>query len=159
MTPDVRLRPVASADLDALFEFARDPDSVRMAAFTAKDPNDRAAFDAHWKRLLGDPTVRARTLVVDGAVVGSVVGFTAGGDRLVAYWIGRAHWGRGVATAALAAFVAEETTRPLFAWVAKDNAGSIRVLEKSGFRVVGGGRGFANARGAEIDELRMRLDA
>jgi len=25
-----------------------------MAAFTAKDPSDRAAFDAHWKKLMGD---------------------------------------------------------------------------------------------------------
>jgi RimJ/RimL family protein N-acetyltransferase len=34
----------------------------------------------------------------------------------------------------------------------------VRVLEKCGFKVVGEGRGFANARGAEIDELVLRLD-
>ena len=41
---------------------------------------------------------------------------------------------------------------------ALDNNGSIRVLEKCGFAVVDTGRGFANARGVEIDEVVMRLD-
>ena len=43
----VSLRPVEDADLDALFDQMRDPESVWMAAFTARDPDDRAAFDAH----------------------------------------------------------------------------------------------------------------
>jgi len=157
--PDLRLRPVQPADLDVLFEFGRDAESVRMAAFTSKDPSDRAAFDAHWTRLLADPTVLARTVVADGAVVGSVASFVLDGQREVTYWIGRPHWGRGRATQALAAFLALETTRPLFARAAKDNAGSIRVLSKCGFRLVGEGRWFSNARGAEIDEVILRLDA
>jgi hypothetical protein len=41
----VALRPVDDSDLDVLFEQVRDPESVRMAAFTAADPDDRAAFD------------------------------------------------------------------------------------------------------------------
>ena len=45
--PGVSLRPVEDADLDALFDQMRDPESVWMAAFTARDPDDRAAFDAH----------------------------------------------------------------------------------------------------------------
>jgi hypothetical protein len=54
---------VTPGDLDVLFEFGRDGESVRMAAFTSKDPDDRAAFDAHWTKLLADPTVRVRTIV------------------------------------------------------------------------------------------------
>ena len=69
----------------------------------------------------------------DGVVVGNVVSWEHEGEREVGYRIGREHWGRGVATAALAAFVAEVTERPLFAHVANTNAGSIRVLEKCGF--------------------------
>ena len=42
---------------------------------------------------------------------------------------------------------------------AADNAASARVLAKCGFRVVGEARGFANARGEEIDELEFELDA
>ncbi|CAM5241416.1 hypothetical protein SHIRM173S_09754 [Streptomyces hirsutus] len=45
------------------------------------------------------------------------------------------------------------TERPLHARVAADNAGSLRVLEKCGFRVVARETGYAPARGAETDEL------
>ena len=41
--------------------------------------------------------------------------------------------------------------------VAKDNLGSRRVLEKRGFAIVGEARGFANARGEEIEELVLEL--
>jgi len=51
----------------------------------------------------------------------------------VSYWIGREFWGRGVATAALAALVAEIKERPLHAFVPEHNVGSIRVLEKCEF--------------------------
>jgi RimJ/RimL family protein N-acetyltransferase len=76
----------------------------------------------------------------------------------VTYWIGRTHWGKGVATCALRAFLDLETTRPLYAAAAADNIGSLRVLEKCGFRVVGGGRGFSHARRQEVDEVNLRLD-
>ena len=45
--PMVELRPVETSDLDAIFDQMRDPVSVRMAAFTTEEPNDRVAFDAH----------------------------------------------------------------------------------------------------------------
>src|SRR5262249_40097648 len=69
------------------------------------------------------------------------------------YWVGRDHWGRGVATRALAAFVGGLAARPLYARAAADNMASIRALEKCGFVLVGRERGFANARGAEIEEV------
>lgn len=67
-----------------------------------------------------------------------------------------AHWGKGIATRALAAFLDLETRRPLEARVAQDNRASLRVLEKNGFSVVGTDRFFANARGEEIDEYVLR---
>lgn len=151
------LRDVRDEDLDVLFEYWRDPESNRMAAFTAADPSDRAAFDARWARLRADPDVTNRTIVVDGEVVGTIGSWTQDGRREVTYWLGREHWGKGIATRALAAFLAIETARPLHAAAAADNAGSIRVLEKCGFIHVGGGRGFANARGEEVDEIFLVL--
>lgn len=130
MTARVLLRDVAEADLDALFEHQRDPESVRMAAFP---PRERAAFDAHWTRILADATVTAKAIVVDGQVVGSALSFLDGERRLVGYWIDRAHWGKGIATAALARFLELVEARPLYAHVAADNLGSIRVLERCGF--------------------------
>jgi RimJ/RimL family protein N-acetyltransferase len=158
MTSDIVLRDVTPADLDGLFEFGRDPAAVQMAAFTHKDPSDRAAFDAHWARLFADATIRKKVVLLDGAVVGSIASWGRLGERELTYWIDRAHWGKGIATKALAALLREETTRPMLARAAKDNAGSIRVLEKCGFKLVEEGRWFANARGAEIDELLLRLE-
>ena len=70
-------------------------------------------------------------------VVGSVGSWQDETGRMLAYWIGRRYWGRGIATEAVAVFLDLETTRPLHATVAEHNVGSRRVLEKSGFRLVG----------------------
>ena len=53
----IALRPVADEDLDALFEQMRDPEGVRMAAFTTEDPDDRNAFDAHMARVRSSPDI------------------------------------------------------------------------------------------------------
>lgn len=160
MTDDLLLREVIESDLPLFFRFQLDPDANHMAAFTARDPGDRAAFDAHWKKILADPTTTNRTIVLHGQVVGSVASYLEAGEPEVTYWIDRAWWGRGVATRALAAFLARvDPRRPIHARVAKDNLGSRRVLEKCGFRVTGEDRGFANARGAEIEELLLVLPA
>ena len=45
---DIILRDVIDSDLAIFFEHQQEPEAVWMAAFTAKDPSDRAAFDAHW---------------------------------------------------------------------------------------------------------------
>ena len=151
------LRDVRDDDLDVLFEHWTDPEANRMAAFTAENPSDRAAFDARWARLRANETVRALTIELDGEVVGTVSSWDSDGQREVTYWIGREHWGKGIATRALGEFLQVETTRPLRAAAAKDNLGSIRVLEKCGFERIGEGRGFANARGEEIDEVILEL--
>jgi RimJ/RimL family protein N-acetyltransferase len=156
---EVALRPVHDSDLPVFFRLTNDPESVRMAAFTAKDPTDRDAFDAHWKRIRARDDVLNRTILVDGDVVGSVAVYGEPDEREVTYWIDRAYWGKGIATAALRDLLAEAPERPVHARVAADNAGSRRVLEKCGFRVSGHDRGFANARGEEIDELVLTLDS
>ncbi|MEH0422301.1 GNAT family N-acetyltransferase [Streptomyces sp. B21-083] len=155
---DVVLREVHDSDLPVFFRQTNDPESLRMAAFTAKDPTDRAAFDAHWERIRASSNV-LRTVLVDGDVVGSAAVYGELGAREVTYWIDRSYWGRGIATAALRALVAEVPDRPLHARAAADNTGSLRVLEKCGFRVSGHDRGFAQARDAEIDEVVLTLDA
>ena len=153
----VTLRPVSIHDLPVFFEQQLDADANRMAAFTARDPADRAAFDAHWARILVDEAVRLRTIMLGGAIAGNIAHFEQCGRPSVSYWIAREHWGKGVATAALTAFLAEIEVRPLYARAANDNVGSLRVLEKCGFVVYGRERGFANARGEEIDELMLEL--
>lgn len=154
---DIRLRDVEAADLPAFFEQQLDPEANRMAAFTTKDPADEDAFRAHWDRLLGSETVVRRTVLLDGQVAGHVLSFEQEGKREVTYWLGKEYWGRGVATGALQEFLGHETTRPLYARAAKDNAGSIRVLQKCGFEITGEDRGFSNARGEETEEFILML--
>lgn len=156
---DVTLRPVEDADLDALFSFMRDPESVWMAAFTARDPDDRAAFDAHWSKVRADPTCLLLAVVGDGRVVGMAGSFVMEGDQEVTYWIDREVWGQGVASRALALLVEMVPVRPLHARVASDNAGSLKVLTNAGFTKVGTDTGYATARKAEIEEVVLRLDS
>jgi len=127
---NIRLREVESGDLPLFFVHQQDPVAVEMVAFTSRD---RAAFDQHWAKILADPTSLIRTVVADGEVAGNILSFNREGEREVGYWIDRAWWGRGVATAALSAFLRLEQTRPLHAGVAKHNLASIRVLQKCGF--------------------------
>lgn len=152
------LREVADEDLPIFFEHQRDPEAVHMAAFTAKDPADRSTFLAHWQRIRNAATVIARTIIADGEVAGSVMSYEEDGRGEVTYWLGKEFWGRGLATRALAKFLAEvNPSRPLSARAAKDNVGSLRVLQKCGFLVIGEEKGFANARGEEIEELLFEL--
>lgn len=158
VTGDLGLREVLESDLPMIFEYECDPEAVQMAAFTAENPSDQDAFMAHWKHILVAPTVSARSIVRGEEVLGSVLSYEESGNPEVTFWIGRQYWGQGIATEALTLFLGTvDTRRPMRARAAKDNAGSLRVLEKCGFRVTGEARGFANARGAEIDELELEL--
>jgi RimJ/RimL family protein N-acetyltransferase len=155
---EVALRLIEDADLDALFDQMRDPEAVRMAAFTAKDPDDRGAFDTHMSKVRAahDTTLRAVTL--DGRLVGSISSFVMAGDTEITYWIDRAVWGRGVAGRALALLLDRVRVRPLHARAASDNLGSIRVLRRAGFTIIGTETAYAPARNAEIEETILRLD-
>jgi RimJ/RimL family protein N-acetyltransferase len=151
---NVQLRDVEPQDLPLFFEHQRDPVAVEMVMFNSRD---RAEFDQHWAKLLADETNLKKTIVVSGLLAnafgavsaenvastvsaenqisGYIGSWTSEGKREVGYWLDRAFWGHGVATAALAAFLRLEQTRPLHAGVAKHNLASIRVLQKCGFKL------------------------
>lgn len=155
MASDVALRDVVPEDLPIFFAHQQDPDAVRMAAFPARD---RDAFDAHWSRILADATCTARAIIEAGEVAGYIGSYGEPNARKVGYWIGREFWGRGVATAALRGFLQDVPARPLYAHVAKSNGGSLRVLERCGFSIVGEDRAPAVTGGEPVDEFVLRLD-
>src|SRR5262249_14493566 len=155
--PRIGLREVLADDLLVFYQHQLDPEASWMAAFTPPNPADRRAFLTRWARALRGRAVTARTVLVDERIAGTVLGHDEDGRPEGSYWIGREVWDRGVATAALAAFLTELTVRPVYAGAAKDTAGSLRVLAKCGFQVVGEDRGFANARGAVIEEFLLEL--
>ncbi|WP_460491012.1 GNAT family N-acetyltransferase [Dactylosporangium cerinum] len=131
---DIELRAVQDDDVETFFVHQQDPSAAAMAAMT---PRDHAAFLAHWTRIRADPANVLRTVLAGGAVAGNVVSWEQSGQRLVGYWIGREHWGRGIATAALGRLLEVLPDRPVHAYVAVANAGSIRVLRKCGFHQAG----------------------
>ncbi len=150
----VHLRPVEAADLPTLFRYQLDPEACQMAAVVARSAEE---FDALWAKILSDPTLVARAIVADGVLVGSISCFKSGGEDCVGYWIAREHWVRGIAGRALALLLAEVTTRPLHAHVARTNVASIRVLERCGFRLTGYHHAPGNERFLECEEALYTL--
>jgi RimJ/RimL family protein N-acetyltransferase len=154
MSGRVDLREVEDADLPILYEHQRDPESVRMAAFPSRE---HEAFVAHWAKIRADASTMTRAVLFDGQVAGNVLSFELGGVRMVGYWLGREYWGKGIATRALAAFLDQIETRPLYAHVAKHNLASLRVLEKCGFRICGEELGGADDEGKPVEDWVLRL--
>ena len=152
----VGLRKVEDRDLDVFFDHQADPQAVEMAAFPARD---REQFAAHWAKIRADRANVLRTIVADGQVAGNIVSWQQDGQQLLGYWVGREWWGRGVATQALALLVDEVSVRPLYAHVVAHKVGSIRVLEKGGFRRDRGQEATAPATDDGIEELTFVLDA
>lgn len=128
----VRLRSVERDDLPRLYQMQLDPESNRLAA---TNPRTAEAFDTHWADALRDPTVTARVVLLGSVVVGFAGCFPRDGRANVGYWIDRAFWGRGIASAALRLLLREVPDRPLYAHVATANGASLRVLRKCGFVV------------------------
>jgi RimJ/RimL family protein N-acetyltransferase len=156
---NVTIREVGSSDLGIFYEHQLDPEANRMAAFVGKEPRDKVAFDAHWKKILHASQNTNRTIVADGQVAGHIACFPRGENLEVTYWLGREFWGRGVATQALRRMLRLVADRPISARVATDNLGSIRVLQKCGFKIVGKDKGFAPGRGEDTEEYILRLDS
>jgi RimJ/RimL family protein N-acetyltransferase len=154
----VTLREIDAYDLDIFFSHLSDPDAIEMAAFTVDDPNDRHAFNSHWERLMKNDSIIKKTILFDGDVAGHVMKFEQFGNTEVTYWIGKEYWGKGIVTEALNQFLAIIDERPLYARAAKDNLASIRVLEKCGFVLIAIEKGFAKARGREIEEVVMKRE-
>lgn len=127
----VSLRDAREEDVPIFFEQQNDAESNRMAAFPARDAEAHAA---HWRKILPDPSSVTKAILLGDRVVGHALSWDTGAHREIGYWVDRSHWGRGIATAALAQLLEVVRERPLHAAAAAHNLGSLRVLEKCGFR-------------------------
>ncbi|MEU0585845.1 GNAT family protein [Streptomyces sp. NPDC006132] len=147
---DLRLRDVVEADLEFFLEYEHEPEAVRRSRFS---PRPREAFLRHWKaNVLGDDTCFVQTVTADGAVAGNIVAWWDGDRRFIGYWLGRPYWGRGIGSRALGLFLEREANRPLYADPFSGNTGSIRLVEKQGFRRTG------TVRHGEDDHVLLVLD-
>jgi ribosomal-protein-alanine N-acetyltransferase len=144
LATDIRgcvLRPWAPADKASLIANANNRNVWRNLADVFPHPYTEADADA-WLRSAGPPGRHLSFAIErDGLAVGGI-GARAG-DGIFArtahfgYWLGEAHWGHGIMTAAGRAMLGHlrgdgrfaRLEAPVFEW----NPASMRVLEKLGF--------------------------
>lgn len=128
---NLTLRPPRLEDLEILYRQQADPLANEMAHFAARS---HRAFMEQWQnKILNNPKVVSRVILVDGEVAGNIVSWPQEEMRLLGYWLGRDFWGKGIATEALGEFLCLLAQRPLYAFVSEHNLASQRVLEKCGF--------------------------
>lgn len=144
------LRHVRAGDIPVFYEQQRDPVAVELAAFPARE---RDAFEVHWQKIMAHPENWSRTIECAGVVCGNVVAFQREGVWEIGYWLGREHWGKGLATQAVAEFLTLFRERPLYATAVVTNRPSVRVLEKCGFRRV-----ECRASHGGLDEVLLALE-
>lgn len=154
----ILLRRSIESDLEIFFLNQTDEEANQMAAFTPKDPFDKAAYIEKWTKLLKGDTINMQTILAGNEVVGCVVKFVMEGYAEITYAISKAWWSKGITTKAVKQFLEVEKTRPIFGRVAFDNYGSQKVLERTGFVKIDESLWFANARGKEIVEYIYKLD-
>jgi [ribosomal protein S5]-alanine N-acetyltransferase len=130
-----------TGDAEALVRHANNIKVAQQLRDRFPHPYSRANAQAFLRAATvgGAPTNLA--IEVDGEAAGAI-GYVAGTDverysAEIGYWLGEAHWNRGIATEALILVTdhlfATTTLLRLFALPFADNAGSIRVLEKAGY--------------------------
>jgi len=154
------LRPWRRGDEAALIRHANNRALWKNLRDRFPHPYTRADADgwvAHASSASGPPLNLA--IEVEGEAAGSI-GLIPGTDierysAEVGYWLGEAHWGKGIASAALASFSTWTfETLPfirLFALPFATNLGSRRVLEKAGYSHEGTLRSHAVKDGQVLD--------
>ena len=158
MNIEPSIRQSIESDLDVFFLNQTDEQASFMAAFTPENPNDREAYLSKWQKLMKNDTINMQTILIEDKVIGCVVKFEMEGEAEITYALAKEYWGKGVTTKAVNTFLNIEQIRPIYGHVAFDNFGSQRILEKVGFKKIGKEKGFANARGKEIEEFVYRID-
>ena len=126
------MRKIKRSDLLVFYEQQLDIEALQMADFPSREKD---AFLTHWAKIMVDGSNYLRTILYNGQVAGNIVSFMMNGKREVGYWIGKQYWGKGIATNALRQFLQIVHDRPLYAYTAKHNIASQRVLQKCGFRL------------------------
>lgn len=170
VTARLRLRPFRPGDEAALVEHADDRRVWQNLRDRFPHPYTHADAEQWIAHARADAPPLQLAVTLDDRVIGGV-----GLERLadvsrfsaeLGYWLGGAHWGRGFASEAVAAFVewafASLPLERLQAFVFTPNAASRRVLEKCGFRLEGVARRSVFKEGRFLDAClyaRVRGDA
>lgn len=159
-TPRLSLRGPRATDASAIALLANDWQVVRN---TGRLPHPYTLADAEHFLAAIVPRESCWAILEAGNLCG-IVGLNPGppGSRTaeLGYWLGRAHWGQGIATEAAAAVVAWAPARfrRLTSGWFRDNPASGRVLEKLGFVPTGEEMRLCVARGHPVATITMALE-
>lgn len=163
-------------DLEAYCAMEADPEVRRYVGGAPRMRKDaeRKFRDTHLKRASARLALRATIFKPDGRYIGYCGLFPnfgrrgpVAGEAVLAFYLAREYWGRGLATEAGRAFIQFGFDRlhlnRIVATVQVGNAASLRVLEKLGFTLIGTERGrrsfhkfeLVNRRGAAEPDLQI----
>ncbi|BAD84422.1 ribosomal protein-serine acetyltransferase RimL homolog [Thermococcus kodakarensis KOD1] len=141
----VALGVIIKEDVQKIWEWNND----REVAKSLADPSDVSTLE-EWMRWYENLTAKKLTkrafavLNDDGELVGTVIlsGIDLrNGTAEIGYFIGKEHWGKGYASEAVKLALRfcfqYMNLRKVFARTYENNAASIKVLEKNGFKLTG----------------------
>ncbi len=157
-TDRLTLRPFTDSDAEGFLALAGHCEVARM---TSDIPHPLTLADARqW--LQPAPHEARFALMENNALIGGAGYFLqASGDAELGFWLGRAYWGRGLATEAVKAVVghglASSRTPAFTSAHFTDNPASGRVLAKLGFLAVGTARIHSIARDADVAAICYHL--
>ena len=140
-TPRLVLRPFVPADVDDVFEYARDPEWAEYLLDSAPQPyTRRSAEEFVADRMVAPRTELSWAIVLGGAGVGGIIlSVNPKHERgEIDYALAKSHWGRGLMAEAAGAVVdwafAERGLHRISAQADVRNRRSWRVMEKLGMR-------------------------
>lgn len=164
-TSRLRLRELRDGDLSSLRRIAQD---ARIAPMLLGVPNLWPVVDARrWLRAFryrGRPGFWAAICTRAGRLIGTAFMGPppGGGDHTCAWFLDPAYWGRGLATEAVAAFLADTMDRfsveTLHAEQFSDNCRSAAMMGRLGFVENGRGDGSSAARLETAEIVIYRLE-
>ncbi|MCR6501524.1 GNAT family N-acetyltransferase [Shinella sp. CPCC 101442] len=162
-TARLTLRPHRMSDADAIAQSLADFQVSRMLA-RVPAPYDRQ--DAtEWLSLMTTDLNEGWAFAItagDDVHIGCVSFERRGGEWELGYWLNRFYWRRGYMSeavhAATARFLMRMPGTAIRSGVFADNAPSLRVQEKAGFRITGCSDVFSVARGAMVPHIETLLE-
>ena len=140
-TQRLRLRPPRPSDVDAIFEYASDPEVTRYMDWKSLSrPAEAEVFRARtarsWER--GDEFTWIITKPGDDRAIGGISLGARDEDADFGYVLNRREWGRGYGTEAARAIVdwacGKRAVPRIWATCDVENVRSIRVIEKAGLK-------------------------
>ncbi|MCU1434870.1 MAG: hypothetical protein JWR71_1595 [Pseudarthrobacter sp.] len=164
--PRLTLRDFEKPDIAAVHEYTSDPEVTRWSTWGPNTLEQTASFVEFAAQQHASPERSAFTLaaVLDRDPIGSVsIWTTDPHDRNgeLGYTFHRAYWGNGYATEAVGQLLLFGFTtlrlERISATCHPGNAGSIRVLEKSGFTLEGRLRSHRLVNGVRRDSLLFSI--